>query len=420
MLVPSGKMKPLPLNYSGEVAPFSGQIALRGAYLFTLEVPETLTEDFGGRNLGRLFGVVRAGNLPVPDIQLEIDRYTLVTDENGAFSADLPPGEYEVKLDATTLPITIRLVSEDTATITLERGRETTLVFEAAATAAISGRVLEDANTDGIADEPAKAIPAQLVLTDSEDLRRSVFSDGENGFLVRGLLPGPARLKVLNLPLGSTLVGPDVLELSLNAGEITEVTFLAVPPTTVSQTFTSSDLRIRRITPEVDRTPVNTAPLITVTIQGEAERVELQSETGTYKMSFDGETWQTRLPIPSNATDIYAFTVVAYQGEGQTTKKSQIIVDATSPALEITTASPVKPNDVMSVDTLGYFAVKDIQIQSDLGLTFATTQNEQGHFISTATVPESAQDKVYTLMIVVTGENGQTFTKEETFRVLIQ
>lgn len=407
-------------NYAGDVTPFSADLALRGTYLFTLQVPEPLTESFGGRNLGRLSGVVRAGDLPVPDIQLEIDRYTLVTDETGAFTADLPPGEYEVKLNSSTLPITIRLISKDEATITLERGVETSLVFEAAATAAITGRVLEDANADGIADEPTKAIPAQLVLTDSESLRRSVFSNGEEGFLVRGLLPGPVRLKVLNLPLGSTLVGSDVLELSLTAGEISEVTFLAVPPTTVSQTFTKSDLRIRRISTEVDRVPVNTAPLVTVKIQGEAERVTLQSDTGTFEMTFDGEAWQTRLPIPASATDVYSFTVVAYQGEGQTDKRSQIVIDASSPATEVKVASPVKPNGSITVDTLGYFAVKDVSIQSDLGLTFETVQNEEGHFISAATVPANAEDKVYTLTIAVTSEDGQTFTREETFRVLIQ
>lgn len=407
-------------NYSGEVTPVTGQIAIKGTYAFTLTVPDNVTNTFGGRNVGRLSGVVRAGELPVPDVHLEIDRYTLVTDATGAFSADLPPGEYDIKLDTTTLPITVRLMAEDKATITLEHGREITLVFEAAATAAIAGRVLEDANADGVADVPNKLVPAQLVLTDSEGLRRSIFSNSEEGFLVRGLLPGSARLKVLNLPLGSTLVGSDLLELPLNAGEISDVTFLVVPPTTVSQTFTSSDLRIRRIQTEVDRTPVNTAPLVTVTIQGEAERVTLQSETGTYDMTFDGKAWQTRLSIPATATDVYAFTVVAYKGEGQTTKKSQLIVDPTSPALDITTASPVRPNEMITVETLGYFAVKDVQITSDLGLTFETAQNEEGIFVSSATIPESAEDKVYKLMMTVTGEDGQTFTQEETFRVLIQ
>jgi hypothetical protein len=407
-------------NYSGDVAPVTGQLTIKGTYSFTVFVPDNVTDLFGGRDLGRLSGVVKAGELPVPDVHIEIDRYTLVTDAAGAFSADLPPGDYEVKLDTATLPITVRLVAENLATITLERGQETTLVFEAAATAVVAGRVLEDANADGIADEPNKAVPAQLVLTDSEDLRRSIFSNSEEGFLVRGLLPGTARLKVLNLPLGSTLVGSDVLEFPLIAGEISEVTFLAVPPTTVSQTFSSSDLRIRRVQTEVDRTPVNTAPLVTVTIQGEAERVSLQSETGTYDMTFDGEKWQARLPIPERATDLYPFTVVAHKGEGQTSKKSQLIVDPASPAVNITTASPVKPNEVIRVETLGYFEIKDVQITSDLALTFESIQNEAGGFSSSAVIPATAQDKVYKLNITVTGENGQTFTQEETFRVLIQ
>jgi hypothetical protein len=407
-------------NYSGEVTPVTGQLAIKGTYSFTIQVPDTVTDTFGGRNLGKLSGIVRAGELPVSGIHLEIDRYTLVTDANGAFTADLPPGDYAVKLDTATLPITIRLMAENTATITLERGKKTMLVFEAAATAALAGRVLEDANADGVADEPNKLIPAQLVLTDSEDLRRSIFSNSEEGFLVRGLLPGSARLTVLNLPLGSTLVGPDVLELPLEAGKVSEVIFLAVPPTTVSQTFTSSDLRIRRIKTEVDRAPANTAPLVTVTLQGEADRVTLQSDAGTYELTFGGETWQARLPVPATATDLYEFTVVAYKGEGQTTKKSQLIVDPTSPAVEITTASPVRPNETITVTTLGYFAVKDVQIASDLGLTFETVQNEKGHFISSATVPATAENKVYTLNVTVVGVDGQTFVQAETFRVLIQ
>jgi hypothetical protein len=406
-------------NYSGEVTPFTAELALRGSYKFTLNVPESITESFGGRNLGRLVGSIKAGDIPVADVQVELDRYTLLSDANGNFTADLPPGEYEVKLQASTLPVTFRLVSEDKATITIERGRETPLVFEAAATAAVSGRVLEDANSDGIADEPPKGVAAQLLLTDSEGLRRSIFTDTEGGFLVKGLLPGTARIKVLNLPLGSKLVGADTLELPLEAGEISEVTFVANPPTTVSQTFTESDLRIRRITPQVDRVPVGTAPIVTVTIQGEAERVSLQSEAGTYEMTFDGKAWQTRLPIPTTATDLYPFTVVAFQGEGQTTKKSQIVIDPSSPAMEVTVASPNQPGGIIAVDLLAYFEVQTIDIQSDLGLTFETTQNEEGNYIATALVPDNAEDKVYSLTITATSETGQTFTREETFRVLI-
>jgi hypothetical protein len=406
-------------NYSGEVTPFSAELALRGTYKFTLDVPEPITESFGGRNLGRLIGSIKAGDIPVANVQLELDRYTLITDENGTFTADLPPGDYEVKLQAATLPVTFRLVSENKATIIIERGRETPLVFEAAATAAVSGRVLEDANSDGLADENAKGVPAQLVLTDSEGLRRSIFTDAEGSFLVKGLLPGTARIKVLNLPLGSKLVGSDTLELPLEAGKVSEVTFVANPPTTVSQTFTKSDLRIRRVTPQVDRVPAGTAPIVTVTIQGEAERVELQSETGTYEMIFNGDAWHIRLPIPGTATDLYPFTVVAYQGDGQTTKKSQIVIDASSPATEVTVASPVQPGNLITVDLLAYFEVKTIDIQSDLSLTFETSQTDDGHYVATALVPNNAEDKVYSLTISVTSKTGQTFSREETFRILI-
>jgi hypothetical protein len=412
-------------TYNGTDAPINAQLKLTGHYLFALEVPEPLVETLGGRNLGRLAGVIRAGNTPVPNVQLEVSlenqsRYKLLSDDTGAFSANLPPGDYNIKLDTGTLPITFRLISEPETSVTLERQHESQLIFEAVATAALSGRVLEDANADGVADDPPKGVLAQLVLTDSEGLKRNVRTAEDGTFLVRGLLPGQTRIKLTGLALGSKVVGDDTLELSLEAGKITDVSFTAQPAIAISQTFSETDLRLRRITPEVDKVPPGTAPLITVTVQGEAERVSLQSEAGTYDLILDGKAWTGRLPIPVTAPlGVYAFTVAAQKGNGQTTKKGQVVLEAEAPAIEVVAQSPVKPGKEMKLELTSYFSIDKVDVQNDLGLTFETIETADGKQVLAATIPENTEDKIYTLKVTVTSTDGQTFAQDATFRVLV-
>lgn len=413
-------------TYNGADTPWDARLNLTGDYRFALEVPEPLVQNLGGRNLGRLSGTIRAGDLPVPGVQLELGQeqgssYKLLSDDAGNFTADLPPGDYNLELDEGTLPITFRLTSAPKTSVTIERQRESKVVFEAVATAALSGRVLEDANADGVADEPAKGVLALLVLTDSEGLKRTVRTAEDGTFLVRGLLPGEARLKLTQLTLGSKVVGQDTLELNLSAGQISEVSFLAQPAIATSQTFSESNLRIRRIQGEADKVPPGTAPLISVTVQGEAERVSLQSDTGSYELVLHDKTWQGRLPIPSSAAlGVYAFTVVAQKGEGQTTKKGQVVLEAEAPALEVVASSPVKPGKEVRLELSTYFAIQSVDVQNDLGLAFESVASSDGKQTLAATIPTTAEDKIHTLKITVTSADGHTFIQETTFRVLVQ
>ncbi|MGL4611361.1 MAG: hypothetical protein ACRCYY_17075 [Trueperaceae bacterium] len=414
-------------NYSGTAAPFNAGLRLQGNYLFNLEVPEPLVESLGGRNLGRLNGSVRAGNIAVANVQLSIENqgqrvYKLLSDDTGNFSVDLPPGDYTLKLEESSLPITFRLLSTTEQSVALERQRTTAVFFEAVASAALSGKILEDANADGLADEPNKGVAAQLVLTDSEGLKRTVRSSDDGTFLVRSLLPGKARLKLTDLNLGSKVVGVDALELELKAGEVSKASFTVQPASANSQTFSSSDLRIRRVRVESDKVPAGTAPLVSVTVQGEAESMLLQgmSDTEALTLTFDGNAWTGRLPIPGTATPgVYSFTVFAEKDGKRSSKKGQVIIESEAPALTFEVSSPVAPSERVQLKLESYFAIADVIVNNDLGLTFETIKTSDNEHVLSAVIPKNTKDNVYTLSILVTSAEGQVFRQEATFRVLV-
>ncbi len=406
-------------DYANTLQPVSFDLRLKGIYSFDWQTPEHITQNFGGRNSGRISGLVQGGGIPIPDVVLEIDRYKLLTDAEGRFSADLPPGDYTLKLDKSTLPITFRLVTEEEVAVTIPLQREIQVDFDTVATAALSGRVLLDADGDGKADEPATGAEAQFVLEDVEGLRRVVKTNVEGSFLVRGLLPGKSVLKLTGLPFGSQVVGASEETLVLKAGQVSEVSFVVQPPTTLSQDFSDIDLRIRRVKIEVDQIPAGTAPLVQVSIQGEPDQVLLKTEKDQVELSLKDEVWEGRLPIPLDTPEgVFAFVVIAKQGQGQIDKKSQVIVNPEVPALEVTLSSPVKPTETLRLDVLTYFEATTFNTSNELGLIF-DLQGSNGVYQAEVLVPEGILDKIYPFSIEVSSSLGATFKQDATFRVLV-
>jgi hypothetical protein len=406
-------------DYSGSFQPWSADLRLKGSFNFELQVPEDITTDFAGRNVGRVSGIVQGGGIPIPDVQLEIDRFRILTDAQGRFNADLPPGDYTLKLDKSSLPITYRLITPEKQDLTIVLQQEIQVNFDTIATAALAGRALLDTDGNGEADTPNQGVEVQFILSDAEGLKRVVKTNQEGDFLLRGLLPGSATLKLTGLPLGSILLGSNQRSLLLSAGQVSEVLFVIQPPTTISQNFSEADLRIRRVSLEVDQVPAGTAPLVQVTIQGEPERVILQTATDTIELESVGKAWEGRLPIPLQTPEgVYPFTVTASLGQGQTSKKAQVIINPEAPALELTLSSPVRPGETLVLEVTTYFDGTEFQVTNELGLPF-NLQGSKGHYQAEVVVPKDTPDKIYPLTLETVSSLGARFKQESTFRILV-
>jgi hypothetical protein len=406
-------------DYANLIQPLSFDFSLKGIYAFETGVPDDITQDFGGRNLGRVSGLVQGGGIPIPNVILDIDRYKLLTDAEGRFEADLPPGDYKLKIDKSTLPITFRLTSSEEIPITVSLQREIVVGFDAVATAALSGQVLLDTDGDGQPDDPSLGTEAQLMLEDSEGLRRVIKTNAEGRFLVRGLLPGTSVLKLTGLGLGSQIVGSAEQRLVLEAGQISEVLFVVQPPTLLSQDFGEVDLRIRRIKTEVDQSPPGTAPLVEVLLQGNPDQVLVQTPNDVLSLSPYDQVWQGRLPIAANtAAGVYPFTVIARQGQVEVSKKSQVIVNPDAPAFEIKLSSPVRPGQSLGLVLLSYFEATAFKTTNELNLVF-DLQGSNGKYQAEVIIPEGTSDKIYPFSIEVTSDLGITFKQDATFRVLV-
>jgi uncharacterized repeat protein (TIGR01451 family) len=87
-----------------------------------------------------------------PDGDGEDDVFTVVTDSNGNFSVDLPPGEYEVEVDLDTVPAGLAPTTGQSGSYVVDPGETTEVEFgEAGGT--VTGLIWADIDGDGVQDE---------------------------------------------------------------------------------------------------------------------------------------------------------------------------------------------------------------------------------------------------------------------------
>ena len=409
----------LSYSYAPDTQPLSFSLSVEGSYLFTLPVPERVSDFAGGRRVGTLIGEVKAGDTPIAGVEVRVGRYRILTGEDGTFEVELPPEDYEVRLDIATLPVTYRLqtAAETTTTVTLQE--ETTLAFEAVETAALRGRVLQDSDADGTPDDPPQGSAAQLSLLDAEGLRRVVSAGSDGTFEIRGLVPGEVSLTLANVGLGTNIVGSNTNTVELSAGVVSETQFLVQPVSRTGKSFTSSRLRIRSLTPEVDRVPAGTAPLVSVVVQGEAESVTLETPTQTADLTWGGEAWVGRVPLPADApAGVFSYTALARAGDSETSRRGQIVIDGAADATEYTVSSPVRSGNPFTVEVTTYFDAQSVVATSPLLGDITLESEDGGSWTGSVTVPEDAADDTFTLSIQATRADGVSYEEEATFRVL--
>ena len=126
-------------GYGAVDTPFALGLTLSSSFSFDVGVPREVSEFAGGRRVGVVRGIVRSDVGPLADVEIRVGRFRLLTDEAGRYRAEVEPGPYEVSLEVASLPITYRLIGEETRSVEVELKGEVVQDFRLARTAALWG-----------------------------------------------------------------------------------------------------------------------------------------------------------------------------------------------------------------------------------------------------------------------------------------
>jgi len=399
---------------------WSVRASVVGEYAFAIPVSSPVSEGFGGRRVGVLEGRVAVEGEGLAEIAVEVGRYRVLTDETGAFRLELPPGRYRWSVMVGSVPVAVRLLGQARGEVEVRLREVTTLEIPATRTTVLTGRVLADRDGDGVADEPATGVRARLMVGDADGLQRTVVTDADGAFEVRGLTPGAASVVLVDVPEGATIVGQDATVLVLEAGLPAEVRFLVRPPVVTVQTFTPQVLRIRTVELESERAPPGAAPVVRVEVQGEPDSVALLLPDGLQvALDLDGDAWTARIPVPeAYAAGLLAVTVVARAQQAEASRRVQLIVDPLAPLLAITSDAPVRAGGELTVRVRAYFDAHRVALAHPFGDDVTLVEDEPGRWRGVLTVPDGTPDAVYESSVRVEGVDGRALVETLRFRVL--
>lgn len=402
--------------------PFGLDLSLSAGYAFGFTTPEPVVALAGGRRLGRLEGVVRAGETPLAGVQIVVERFRLQSDDAGRFGAELAPGTYTVRVDVASLPVTYSLFDAVEVEVEIEVQEVATVTFDAVETALLEGRVLQDSDADGTPDEPPVGVAARLTLLEANGIVRSLQTDRDGRFQARGLRPGRVDLRLIEQPFGNVTVGESARTLTLAAGVTETVTFLSRPASAAARSFSGGALRIARIELERERVPPGAAPLVRVQVRGEPDRVTVTLADATVTLEGVDEQWTGRLEVPASAAPgVLTLSVVAGAGDEEVTRRGQLVVDPDAPLFETETTGPARPGQALPVTVTALFEAAGVSVVSPFGerVDLAETAGEPGRWRGVLAVPDDAEDAVYTLRVELVDATGRRIEDEVRFRVLV-
>lgn len=387
----------------------SASLRLASQLAFGAAVPEPLVATFGGRNLGRLEGRVEVDGRGLAGVEVQLERFRLVTDGEGRFAAELPPGRYTLRLDERSLPASYRLTSPERV-VELAAGELVTVDYQLIAQAALAGRVL--------LAESGEGVPARLSVRDADGRLRSV-SAADGRFVLSGLPTGETTVQLVTLPPEFRALGETSRTVVLVGGEVAELTFELERIPVVPRQF-AEQLRIRQVIAEVERVPPGAAPRIRVTLSEAAERVRLVSAEGEVTLSAQtAEVWEGRLPLPPDAAlGLYPFTVIAERGAERAERRSQLLVDPSAPAYRIDITSPLRPGQALALTVQSYLPLAALEAELFGASWPLAGDDEGGRWQLSLTVPEDAADAVYQVVLRGRTRAGEPFEARASFRVL--
>jgi len=404
---------------AGEPGRWRADVALSSAYAFDLRVPEQLVAAAGGRRSGVLEGraATDAGE-PLAGVVVRVGRFRAVTDAAGAYRFELVPGRYEVEVDVATVPIAYRLTAATRASVEVGLRSTTTFDVPVARTTALRGRLLEDRDGDGVADDPARPVPARVRVVDADGLGRSVAIDAAGGFELRGLPAGTARVEVFDLPLGASVVGEAAPALVLEPGVPADVTILVRPVPAQIATFGGGALRVRSVSAEVARVPPGAAPLVRVEVAGEADEVVFEVGGERVALRPDGAGWVGRVAVPASAgAGVWPYEVVARSGDQVSERRDQLIVDPDAALLEPSADGPIRAGANLALAVVVFLEAMSVEVDGPFGAV-ALSEGAPGRWAGVLAVPSDAAAGVVELAVSLVTAEGVVATAPLRFRVL--
>jgi hypothetical protein len=398
-------------------APWSVDLALRGTYAWTWSVPEEVTAWAGGRSVGVVEGAVAASDGGLAGVRIDVGPYRLITDADGNFEVALPPGEYVFRLDTASVPAVHRLVDPTVRAVTMGDGERVALVWRTIRTTVLDGIVSEPSGTDTAGATP-RGVEARLEVVDAEGLRRFVSTGSDGRFQLRGLVPGPVTVRLVTVPVGATVIGEAERSLRLVEGEAAAVAFVVEPVRARARSFTERPLRIRAATVERDRVPPGSAPLVRVTVVGEADVVEVRLADASVALVREDDAWTGRVPLPTSLGDgPLSFTVAALVGETEVTRRVQVEIASDAPALEVVTNAPVSPGETLTVEVHAVVDLVALELRVEPEGSVALEEVSEGRWVAEFRVPDDAATGIREAVVVGVDAADASFTVVQPFRV---
>jgi len=310
-----------------------------------LEVPQEVSEFFGGRRIGTVVGVVEVAG-PArfrQGIVIRAGGETTVTDSEGRFELQLAPGEYEVEIDRARLPAPLVAVKASEK-ISLHYKETISVRLRVAVRSLLEGRV----RVAGASLQPPPRFA--LLVEDERGRQTSLYTNSNGGFRLEGLPPGRYKVRLLTdlLPRGWRAVKP-AAEVFLKAGAAGGVELVVAAP---ERKVYQGMLQILGVEPETKTAPAGAAPLVTVRIKGQAEQVLIESRGRVGGALFlDSKTgaWRGRVRLPADYEGPLQLWVVARAGDQQARYPFLIAVSKKAPWGLVRTLPVAKPGQELPV-----------------------------------------------------------------------
>jgi len=278
----------------------------------TFGVSPWLSRVFGGRRTGKLLGAVEVEGPPHfrKGIPVRIGDVETLTDDQGRFEVELPPGEYEVKIDESRLPATLVAIS-DGARVTVRPKDTVEVTLRVAVRAALEGRVF--VKEKGI-QPPFRFV---IAITNANGKETAMYTDENGAFHVGGLPPGRYVVRLLTdfLPPDWKVLDGEKSVL-LQPGQTGRVELAVRAP---QKNVYHGGLQILEVKPEVATAPPGSAPVVTVKLSGAPKWVLVEGQgrvLGALFPTSEERVWQGRIKLPENYQGALAMQVIAHGNGG--------------------------------------------------------------------------------------------------------
>ena len=310
----------------------------------SLAVPRPVVELFGGRKVAYVRGRLVHDGPPMDLSGIRVvagDNYEAITDAKGRFELELPPGEYLIAVDPTTLPVVLALKDKGIRLrVKAKQTYEIELRLEARS--AIKGQVKAKG-------KPPRSLAVWIWIENEAGRKAYVRADRLGRFSAGGLKPGRYKVGVLenSLPWGYK-TEPRNVKVDLGPGEIKEVELWVVP--VPKKVFTTKPVIIMSVRVESQLLPPGARPLVEAEVEGEPDKLLVlkDSEVLGELRRADEKLWRGRFKVPE-IEGKHLLRLVAYVG-GQAVSDYIFVVEVSKKARwGVVRTRPVVPKGAKGV-----------------------------------------------------------------------